>query len=123
MCKILLSIHPKFADKILNGEKKYEFRKVKAKQVPDKILIYSTSPISLVIGEAEIEDILIDTPNTIWKKTSDYSGIEESFFHDYFKNKEKAVAYQLTNVVKYKQPKTLKEFGINSAPQSFVYVQ
>ena len=35
----------------------------------DKILIYSTNPIMRVVGEAEVEAVLIDNPEIIWKKT------------------------------------------------------
>ncbi|MEH7495877.1 ASCH domain-containing protein, partial [Neobacillus niacini] len=76
MCNIILSIHPNFVEKIISGEKRYEFRKVKTKLPPDKIIIYSTSPISQVIGEADVENILIDTPEKLWEKTSNYSGID-----------------------------------------------
>lgn len=122
MSKILLSIHPEFVEKILSGEKKYEFRTVRAKRNPKKILIYSTSPVSMVIGEAEVENILVDHPQNIWEKTYMYSGIDEAYFKEYFKGRDRAIAYELTNIVKYKTPKTLKDFGINMAPQSFVYV-
>ncbi|HDT8147195.1 TPA: hypothetical protein RD696_002696, partial [Enterococcus faecalis] len=54
MSTILLSIHPKFVDKIMTGEKKFEFRRVIAKRNPNKIIIYSTSPVCKVIGEAEV---------------------------------------------------------------------
>lgn len=122
MSKILLSIHPEFVEKILNGEKKYEFRTILAKRNPQKILLYSTSPVSKVIGEAEVERILVDTPESIWEKTSSYSGIDQCYFNEYFKGKERAIAYQLANIVVYKRPKMLRDFGIRSAPQSFVYI-
>ncbi|WP_342540474.1 ASCH domain-containing protein [Heyndrickxia sp. FSL K6-6286] len=122
MSNIILSIHPRFVEKIISGEKRYEFRKVKAKLPPEKIIIYSTSPVSQVIGEAEVENILIDTPENLWSKTSDYSGIDETFYQDYYRNKQEAIAYQLKNVTVYPEPKELKEYGINAAPQSFAYV-
>lgn len=122
MCNILLSIHPHFVEKIISGEKRFEFRKVKSRRNPVKIIIYSTSPISKIIGEADIEDILIDTPEKLWEKTSSYSGIDESFYQEYYKNKKQAIAYQLKNITVYNKPKKLKEFGLQSPPQSFVYV-
>lgn len=76
-----------------------------------------------VVGEAEIEDILIDDPETIWEKTRKRSGINKSFFDQYFANRNQAVAYELKNIVKYKEPKKLKEYGINNAPQSFRYIE
>lgn len=118
----MLSIQPQFVEKILSGEKRFEFRKVKAKLPPEKIIIYSTSPISQVIGEADVEKILIDTPENLWDLTSVHSGIDEMFFKNYYKNRNEAVAYELKNVTVYSEPKDLKEFGINAAPQSFVYI-
>ncbi|MEK5056047.1 ASCH domain-containing protein [Niallia sp. FSL K6-0212] len=122
MSKIILSIHPHHVEKIISGEKRFEFRKVKAKIPPEKIIIYSTSPVSQVVGEAEVEDILIDTPEKLWKLTSIYSGIDKKFYEKYYQDKQKAVAYQLKNVTVYPEPKNLMEYGVSAAPQSFVYI-
>lgn len=51
MSKILLSIKPEYAHKILEGTKKYEFRKHLPKKKIEKIIIYSTAPDGSVIGE------------------------------------------------------------------------
>ncbi len=122
MCTILLSIHPEFVNKIISGQKRYEFRKVKAKREPDKIIIYSTSPICKVIGEAEIEQIIVNSPEVVWDVTKSYSGINKAFYIDYYANRDIAIAYKLKNVIEYDQPKELEEFGIKAAPQSFIYV-
>ncbi len=123
MCAILLSINPNHVENILNGTKKYEFRKKACKRSVDKILIYSTNPIMRVVGEAEVEDVLIDNPEIIWMKTKNKSGIDRTFFNKYFENKKQAVAYKLKNVKEYRVPKELKEYGINCAPQSFQYIE
>ncbi|WP_067841485.1 ASCH domain-containing protein [Amphibacillus sediminis] len=122
MKKILLSIHPEYVEKIISGEKRYEFRKVKARLRPDIIIIYSTSPVSQIIGEAEVEDVLVGTPEKVWKITSMHSGVDPTFFSEYYHNKKEAVAYQLKNVTVYTEPKELKDYGLNVAPQSFAYI-
>ena len=119
----MLSINPKHVENILNGTKSYEFRKRVCSRRVDKILIYSTNPIMRVVGEAEIEDILIDSPEEIWKKTEKKSGIDKGFFDQYFKDKQQAVAYKLKNIIKYREPKELKDYGISNAPQSFQYIE
>lgn len=123
MCAILLSINPNHVENIMNGTKRYEFRKRACKRHVDKILIYSTTPVMKVVGEAEVEDALIDKPQIIWKKTQKKSGIEKSFFDEYYADKEQAVAYKLKNVVEYEVAKELKEYGISNAPQSFQYIE
>lgn len=122
MCSILLSINPSHVENIFKGTKTYEFRKKACKRNVDKILIYSTTPIMKVVGEAEVEDVLIDEPEEIWKKTEKKSGIDKCFFDEYYKNREQAVAYKLKNVIEYREPKKLEEYGISCAPQSFQYI-
>lgn len=122
MCNMLISINPEHVENIFNGTKKYEYRKIKCKQYVDKMIIYSTSPVMKVVGEAKIEKILEDEPAKIWNITEREAGINKKFFNDYYKNKEKAIAYKLTNIIKYDSPKELSSYGIKFAPQSYVYV-
>ena len=60
-----------------------------------------------MVGEAEIECVLVGKPTEIWKKTKCGSGIPASFFKEYYKNREVAVAYKLSNVKTYETPKAL----------------
>ena len=98
MSAMLLSIKPQYAKMIIEGTKKYEFRTRKCREDIKKIIFYATAPKSQVVGEAEIEDVLVGPPNEIWKKTKHGSGIPASFFREYYKNREIAVAYKLKNV-------------------------
>ena len=106
----------------MNGTKEYEFRKTVCKKHIDKIIIYSTSPIMKVVGEAEVDDILIGDPEMIWQLTKKKSGIDKIFFDEYYKNKTEAVAYKLKNVIKFDSPKTLNDYGVHNAPQSYQYI-
>ena len=86
------------------------------------MIIYSTAPVMKVVGEAKVEEILEDVPEKIWNITKNDSGISENFFEEYYKNKETAVAYKLNDIIKYKEPRELKDYGIKNAPQSFIYL-
>ena len=68
--RVLLSIKPEYAEKILSGEKRYEFRRALFKN-PEikKVVIYATSPIKKVIGEFDIECILTLELEDLWRKT------------------------------------------------------
>ena len=123
MCKILMPINPEYVDEILSGNKKYEYRKIKAKRKNiDKMVIYSTSPIKRVVAEVDVEGIIEDSPEKLWEKTKEYSGITKDFYSKYYKNKESAVAYKLGNIKVYDKPKKLCDIGINYVPQSFIYL-
>ena len=121
--KVILSIKPKYAEKILDGKKTYELRKTIFRN-PDvkKVIIYASSPISKIIGEFEIDYILHKEIDDLWKKTKDFNCVEKSFFDEYFTNKEKGYAIKIKKTKKYRQHFCIKEkFGIK-APQSFSYV-
>lgn len=122
MCQILLSINPEHVKNIFNGTKKYEYRKIECKKKVDKIIIYCTSPVMRVVGEARVDEVLVDTPKTIWQETNEKSGIKKDFFDKYFNNRKKAIAFKLIEVIPYEEPRNLSDYGITYAPQSFVYI-
>lgn len=123
MCKILMPINPKYVDEILSGRKKYEYRKIKAKKDNiDSMIIYSTSPVMKVVAEVTITNTLEGTPQEIWDITKEYSGVTHDFYNSYYKDKNKAIAYEIGKINKYNIPKELSEIGINYVPQSFVYM-
>lgn len=121
--KVLIAIKPKFANKILTGTKKYEFRKTAFSKDVDKAIVYASSPISKIIGEFTIDKILSGSPVEIWQETKDYAGISEAYFQNYFKNKTISYAIKIKSYCRYKKPIDLEEIGLQYAPQSFVYLK
>lgn len=120
---VLLSIKPEYAFKIFEGTKRYEFRKsiFKRKDVR-KVVVYASSPVQQVIGEFEIADILTDKVDIIWNRTKQHSGITKDFFDEYFQDKELANAIKVGKVTRFRTSKTLSDYNINAAPQSFMYI-
>lgn len=124
MKAVLLSIKPEFAHKIFEGSKKFEFRKQVFKDTSvKKVIVYSSSPEQKVIGEFEIEAILSDTPDNIWIQTKLYSGISQKFYDEYFKGRDNAYAIKVASTKKYRKEKSLADYNVQSAPQSFAYVE
>lgn len=123
MCTILLSIKPEYTNRILEGSKKFEFRRSVAKRKVDRILIYSTAPEMKVVAMVEVIGVMKDSPKRLWEKTRTHAGISRPKFMDYYANRSVAYAYQLGELQKFDTPKTLAEYGISAAPQSFVYVE
>jgi len=121
--KVLLSIKPEYAEKILSGEKKYEFRRTLFKNPSiSKIVIYASSPVQKVIGEFDIDIVLSLGLDDLWSKTKKHSGIEKEFFYDYFDGKDVAHAIKVKRTKRYKNPKTLSRYDIAHPPQSFMYL-
>lgn len=122
MSTILLSIKPKYSKLIFDGSKKFEFRKIIAKKEVDKIIVYSSSPDKMIVGEAYVTGIVSMQKEDLWEFTKQYAGITEDEFFSYFDKNEVGHAYQLGKVEKYKNSKQLKDFGVDKAPQSFIYL-
>lgn len=122
MCKILISINPVHVDKILNGSKKYEYRKVSCREDVESMIIYSTSPVMKVVAEAKISMILEGRPETIWNQTKQFSGISKDYYDEYYKGRNKAIAFKIENVIVFDEKKLLSDYGVECPPQSFIYV-
>ncbi len=120
---VLLSIKPQFADLIFSGKKKYEFRKtVFSRNDVDNVIVYATSPISKVIGEFEIAEIISANPSSLWKMTKAYAGISREFFFGYFSNRNIGYAIRVKSYIIYKSPLCIQTFFGIKPPQSFAYV-
>lgn len=121
--KILLSIKPEYANKIFNGSKKYEFRKVIFKNPEVKtVVVYSSSPVQKVIGEFEIEYILTEKPRKLWQKTQEHSGISKEFFFTYFEGRIHGYAIKIKKAKRYKKPLCIRSDFDAIPPQSFLYL-
>ena len=123
MAKVLMSINPIHAERILSGTKKYEFRKTRCKLPIDTIVIYATAPIMKVLGEVKVKSVIEELPQIVWEKTETAAGIDLSFFNRYYKDRNKAVAYELGEVTKFPSSKALRDYGLKVPPQSYAYIQ
>ena len=119
--KVVLSIKPEFANKIFDGTKLFEFRKVMFKEHIKSVLVYSSSPVQKVIGEFQIGEIIKHDLETLWDLTKEHSGISEKYFYEYFAEKEHGFAIQIKKKKKFKVPKCLREDYNLTPPQSFAY--
>lgn len=119
---IILPVKPVFAEKILSGEKKYEYRKRLCKKEINKIYIYATSPVKMMIGEVGVISKMSMDREKLWQETQKYAGITKKFYDQYFEYQDCACAYRIGEVRPYRFPVSLDSIGINCVPQSFIYV-
>lgn len=102
--KVLLSIKPEFVERIFSGEKVYEYRKVVFKRRDiESVVIYSTMPEGMIVGEFEVGEIA-DNPTELWKKTKEVSGITKQFFDEYFLDKQVGYTIEIKKLIRYATP-------------------
>ena len=84
MVDLILSIKPEYAEKILNGFKRFEFRKKMPRRQINRVFIYSSYPEKMIVGKFRIRSVIKGTPEEIWQKCGENGGIEEDKFFSYF---------------------------------------
>lgn len=118
---IILSIHPCHVDKIMTGEKRFEYRK----RIPTGIryvVVYSTAPIKRIVALIEVDEILHNNPLLIWQQTKEYAGISQHYFLKYFENHDYSFAVKFKRVFKIDPGLPINVLGKENGPQSFVYL-
>lgn len=120
--KVLLSIKPEFVRAIFDGTKKFEYRKAIFAKPVTTVVVYSTKPVGMIVGEFTIKTILCGTPQQLWEKTFHNSGVTKEFLVRYFAGCKKGYAIQIENPILYNKPiNPFTAFSSFVAPQSFQY--
>lgn len=122
--RVLLSVKPQFAEAILSGEKKYEFRRVIfSRPNVTTVVVYASSPVCKVVGEFSLAEILSLRLEALWRLTKHAGGIERSFFYDYFSGRSTGHALKVKEARRYQSPLCLRaDLGMARPPQSFAYL-
>jgi len=123
---ILLSIHTKYVNKILDGSKKYEFRGWKLSDKIKFVYIYSSGIEKKIVARFEISKIHVDEPSKIWNHCKDYAGATEEEYNSYVKsfNYDKIYAIEIKNLKVFSKFLLLSEVDKNLyPPQKFKYLE
>ena len=124
---ILLSIKPRFTSKILNGTKRFEFRRsISRKWGNDlRIFIYASAPEKRIVGYFTPKQIIQAHPQELWEKCKDYAGIGKDDFFRYFAGKEEGYAIEIAAVKSFPVPfNPIELFQPKfSPPQSYCYLE
>lgn len=119
---ILMPIKKEFADRILLGEKKFEFRKRLSAQACSEMLLYATAPYKKVIGKVDILGKVSLTKELLWDYASKKAGTDKETFLKYFSTQDIASAYVLGRAEKFDPERSLADYGISYTPQSYVFL-
>ena len=92
----IMSIKQEYSQKILSGEKLFEFRK-SAPLRATRIYIYETAPTKHIVGSFEFR-IIKDTPLNLWERFGSFAGISEEGFFAYYKDAKIGIALEVINL-------------------------
>jgi predicted transcriptional regulator len=124
---VLMSVRPRYIEKILSGEKTVELRR----RFPDtsmmgaQAFLYSSSPTCAVVAQAVIGDVKKLSVAYIWRKFGAAACISKEDFQAYFEGLDEGVVIILDDVLALKEKvgvaELREEYGI-VPPQSYRYL-
>jgi len=110
--KVLMSIKPENADKILTGKKKVEIRRRFSKKWTGcRISLYASTPKCSVVGDAFVREVVQDDPDLIWQIFGEQIGCTRGQFERYAHAADKLYAIILEDVVPYDQTISLHDIS------------
>lgn len=102
---LLISIHPKYANKIFDGTKTVELRRVRPKLTKgDLVLIYITSPVKSLAGAFKVDKVLGKEPKSLWKHVKNQCGTSKKEFNKYFEGVKIGYGIFFSEVWKFSTP-------------------
>jgi len=118
----LLSIKPNYANAILDGRKKVEFRKRPFKRAVTHVVIYATAPMKRIIGWFRTKRYEQMSPADLWERFATVGGISHDEFQAYFSGSESGVAIHVERPRRLKAPLALSRICSTVPPQSYKYL-
>ncbi len=122
---VLLSVRPKYAERLLAGTKLVEVRKRFSKKwLGRKAVLYASRPLGALVGEATINAIACGQPSDIWSRYESSIGCSREEFDGYVASADEVCAIELSDIVPYLSPVPLNqvEYLLNEdlrPPQSY----
>jgi predicted transcriptional regulator len=122
---VLISVHPEYAEKIVCGEKRLEFRRRWAVRQVSFLVIYATAPVKKIVAVSQIKEVYHGSKSYLWELARKKSGgITRRKLFEYMEGKQDGVALELSKLVKFSEgasPYLLFGKGFRP-PQSFRYL-
>lgn len=118
-----MSLHPEFAERILDGSKTVEFRRARPAAPFRYVAIYATQPVQLVVGFFRVGALDSDNPEALWRRYKHVAGVDAARFRNYFATRLTGHAIPVDTVYRLVSPVPLTRLlPSGRPPQSFQYL-
>lgn len=120
----LFSIHPDYANALLDGTKRVEFRRMALPADVNRVVVYATSPVQRIVGFLEVAGVDQAPPGDAWRTYREVGGISKHAFDKYYTGATSAYVIHVKNPVRLATPLRLGDLGDTlRPPQSFMYLR
>lgn len=118
-----MSVHPQFAEAIMDGRKKVEFRKRRLADDVTVVWVYATAPVRRVIGYFEVDSMHTANPADLWTRFADVGCIDRADFDRYYADSHTGAGIGIRNAVRLASPAPIGDLLPSGVPpQSYAYV-
>jgi len=118
-----MSVHPKFAEAIMDGRKKVEFRKRPLAADVTVVWVYATAPVQRVIGYFEVDAMHTAEPADLWQEFADVGCIDRAAFDRYYEGASTGAGIKIRQAVRLDVPARIADLLPSGVPpQSYAYV-
>jgi predicted transcriptional regulator len=102
---VLMSIEPKWAEQILEGSKKWEYKKYCSIAQGTRIIIYATKPVQALVGEFTVGERLEKPVDELITQTIHETKHTKEEILNYFNGVQIGSALRVVNPKRYKKVK------------------
>jgi predicted transcriptional regulator len=122
---VFLPIKPVYAERLMDGSKRFEFRRRPIGPDVTHIVVYASSPYKRILGIVKVSSVESGSVHSVWNKTKDSAGISKADYLEYFSGTDTAYAIAIdpSETVRFERHISPSEIEHNFVvPQSFKYV-
>lgn len=123
----MLSLKPRFAEAILNGDKTVELRRVMPRiTIPTLALLYATGPCRSLVGTCVVNSVTRLPSDELWRRHGTETALTRPEFDAYLTGRDEGVALFLEQPERLPAPiplRALRRAGNFRPPQSLAYVR
>jgi len=103
--KILLSMHPTYAELVFSGAKQVEIRRKFSRRWKGRqAVVYGTQPLGSLMGEVTLSEVTPGMPADIWERFGAKAGCSHDEFSAYVGDCREVFAIELSNLKPYLSP-------------------
>jgi predicted transcriptional regulator len=120
---VVMSVHPRYANAIMDGCKKVEFRK---RPLADDVIVawvYATAPVQQIVGYFEVGASVTASPHDLWRQFGKVGCINRADFDRYYATSVLGTGIRIRKATRLAVPMPISELLPSGVPpQSFAYV-
>lgn len=121
MKSVVLSIHPRYVERIFSGEKRVELRRGRIPSDIGRVVIYATKPIGRLVGEFLVSGCSRGAADVLWERYGLQLGVSREELERYACGQE-LLCIEVGDLLVYETPKVLTEvYPGRTPPQGFFY--